>query len=121
MEEHDTMVVKLESKAEELIEKRISKKIPLMSEQDQLRTRLTTVEAQIEENQVAKEKLLALVADCKEMKLLPAASKCTALVQKNLKKMLKEVEEEAKLVNQCPNHTIPPVVSQVPEVQSKLK
>ena len=46
-----------------------------MVKRDQLRTRLNAVEARIEENRVAKEKLLSVVADCQKMKLLPPASK----------------------------------------------
>ena len=60
-----------------------------MVEQDQLRSKLNAVEAQIEENQVAKEKLHLLITHCKEMKQLPPATKATVSVQKNLEKKWK--------------------------------
>ena len=59
--------------AQKAIGKREDGERPLVVEQNQLRTRLNAVEAQIEENQVAKEKLMAVIADCNEIKQLPGA------------------------------------------------
>ena len=61
MEEHDALVVQVESGAQEAIGKREEGERPLVVERDQLRTRLNVVEAQIEEKQVAKEKLRSLI------------------------------------------------------------
>ena len=68
VEEHETLVVKVDSGAKEALDKRIKGERPLVVERDQLKTRLIVVEAQIEENHVAKEKLCVVIANCKEMK-----------------------------------------------------
>ena len=78
MEECDGLVVQLDSGAQEAIGKREEGEILLVVKRDQLRTRLNAVEAQIEENRVAKEKLLAVVADRQKMKLLPPVSRAMA-------------------------------------------
>ena len=90
-----------------------------MVERDQLKTRLIVVEAQIEENQVAKEKLRAVIVDCNEMKQLPAASKATASVRENLKKKLKEVRVEVELADQFLKRSNPAAVGQ-PQVFTAL-
>ena len=81
--------------------------MPLVVEQTQLRTRLIAVEALIEENQVAKEKLRSLVAHCQEIKQLPPGSKATVSIRRNLEKRLKEVREEIQLADQFLNRMIP--------------
>ena len=82
-----------------------------MVEQDQLRSKLNAVEAQIEENQVAKEKLHLLITHCKEMKQLPPATKATVSVRKNLEKKLEEVKE----LGDAPflKRSIPPATSRL--------
>ena len=94
--EHDTLVVQVESGAQEALDKRNDGEGPLVVERDQLQARLNAVKAQIEENKVHKEKLVAVVAKCQKMKLLPPASKATAFIRKKLEENLKEVKEEIK-------------------------
>ncbi len=119
VEEHDTLVVQVDSGAQEALDKRIIGERPLVVERDQLKTRLIVVEAQIEENQVAKEKLTVVIASCKEMKKLPPASKVAVSMRKNLKKKLKEVKEEIQLADQFLKRSNPAAVSQ-PQVFTAL-
>ena len=112
MEECDILVVQVKNGAQKAIGKREDGERPLVVEQNQLRTRLNAVEAQIEENQVAKEKLMAVIADCNEIKQLPAASKATVSVRKNLEKKLKEVKKEVQLADQFLKRTTPAAVDQ---------
>ena len=60
---------------------------------------MDAVKAQVKENKVRKEKLMAVIANCQQMKQLPPARKATAFIRKNLEKNLKEVKEELKLAN----------------------
>ena len=90
----------MESKAQGTLKKRDKEERTLVVEQDQLKAKLKTVEAQIEENQVCKEQLLAIVAICKKIKLLPGARKATVFVSKNVEQKLKEMTEEAKIADQ---------------------
>ena len=97
--EHDTLVVQVESGAQEALDKRNKGEEPLVVERDQLQARLNAVKAKIEENKVHKEKLVAVVAKCQKMKLLPPASKATAFIRKKLEENLKEVKAEIKQAN----------------------
>ena len=99
VEEHDMLVDQVESKAEDVIGKREEGERPLVAERDQLKTRLNTVEAQIEENQISKEKLRSVINACKEMKQLPPFRKSSVFIRKTLIKKLKEVKEELKVAN----------------------
>ena len=112
VEEHDALVVQVDSGAQEALDKRIKGERPLVVERDQLRTRLIVVEAQIEENHVAKEKLCVVIANCKEMKKLDPASKATVSMRKNLEKKLKEVKEEIQLADQFLKRTTPAAFGQ---------
>ena len=119
VEEHDTLVVQVDSGAQEALDKRIKGEEPLVVERDQLKTRLIVVEAQIEENQVAKEKLTVAIANCKEMKKLDPASKATVSMRKNLEKKLKKVKEEIQLADQFLKRSNPAAVGQ-PQVFTAL-
>ena len=121
VEEHDTLVVQVDSGAQEALDKRNKGEEPLVVERDQLRTRLIVVEAQIEENHVAKEKLTVVIANCKEMKKLDPASKALTnlSMRKNLEKKLKEVKEEIQLADQFLKRTNPAAVGQ-PQVFTAL-
>jgi len=99
VEEQNTLVVQVESGAQEAIDKRNEGEEPLVIEEDQLQARLNVVKAKIKENRVHKEKLLVVIANCQKMKQLPAASKATKSLWKNLKEMQKEVEEEGLLAD----------------------
>ena len=99
MEEHDTLVVQVESGAQEALDKRNEGEEPLVIELDQLQAKMDAVKAQVKENKVRKEKLMAVIANCQQMKQLPPARKATAFIRKNLEKNLKEVKEELKLAN----------------------
>ena len=94
MEEHDTLVVQVESGAQEALDKRNEGEEPLVIEQDELQAKLDAVKAQIEENRVHKEKLIAVIADCHEMKQLPPERKGSSYLRENLKQTLMEVKEE---------------------------
>ena len=119
VEEHDTLVVQVDSGAQEALDKRNKGEEPLVVERDQLRTRLIVVEAQIEENQEAKEKLCVLIANCKQMIKMAPSSKVAVSVRKDLKKKLKEVKEEIQLADQFLRRTNPAAVSQ-PQVLNAL-
>ena len=75
MEEHDTLVVQVVSGAQEALDKRNKGEEPLVIEQDQLEAKLDAVKAQIGENRVHKEKLMAVIANCQKLKQLPPARK----------------------------------------------
>lgn len=63
-------------------------------------TRLNAVKAQMEENQVANEKLQAVIENCQKMKRLPPANKATESMWNNiLKQMQKDVKEEVLLAD----------------------
>ena len=119
VEEHDTLVVQVESGAQEALDKRNKGEEPLVIERDQLKAKLDTVVAQIEENQVAKGKLCVVIANCKEMKKLDPASKVAVSMRKNLEKKLKEVKEEIQLADQFLKRTNPAAVGQ-PQVFTAL-
>ena len=106
MEEHDTLVVLVESGAQEAFDKRNKGEEQLVVERDQLKVKLDAVVAQIEENNVHKEKLMAVIAKCEYMKRLPPAIKSTKFICKNLKQTLKEVEVEGKLADDFLKRTI---------------
>ena len=99
VEEHDTLVVKVESGAQDALEKRNEGEEPLLIEEDQLQARLDAVKAQIKENRVHKEKLLVVISNCQKMKQLTPERKVAAFIRKNLEKSLKDVKEELKLAN----------------------
>ena len=90
MEEHDTLVVQVESGAQEALEKRNEGEEPLVIEEYQLQARLNVVKSQIKENRVHKEKLMAVIANCQKMKQLTPERKVAAFIHKNLEKALKE-------------------------------
>ena len=119
VEEHDTLVVQVDSGAQEALDKRIKGERPLVVERDQLKTRLIVVEAQIEENQVAKEKLCVVISKCKQMKKLDPAGKATVSMRKNLEKKLKEVKEEIQLADQFLKRSNPAAVGR-PQVFTTL-
>ena len=96
VEEHDTLVVQVESSAKDALDKREEGERPLVMELDQLEAKLSTLKAQIEENKIAKEKLKVVITNCQKMKQLPAGSKVSPFIQENLKETLKEVTEELK-------------------------
>ena len=119
VEEHDTLVVQVDSGAQEALDKRIKGEKPLVVERDQLQVKLDAVKALIEENQVAKEKLTVVIANCKEMKKLPPASKVAVSMRKNLEKKLKEVKEEIQLADQFLKRSNPAAFGQ-PQVFTAL-
>ena len=116
VEEQNTLVVQVESGAQEAIDKRNEGEEPLVIEEDQLQARLNVVKAKIKENRVHKEKLLVVIANCQKMKQLPAASKATKSLWKNLKEMQKEVEEEGLLADNFLKQTTTKIVGRVDEV-----
>ena len=116
MEEHDTLVVQVESGAQEALDKRNEGEEPLVIEEDQLQAKLDAVKAQIKENRVHKEKLLVVIANCQKMKQLPAASKATKSLWKNLKRMQKEMKEEVEQADNFLKRTTTNIVSRVDEV-----
>ena len=116
VEEHDTLVVQVESGAQEALDKRIKGEEPLVIERDQLRTKLDAVVAQIEENQIAKEKLMAVIATCQEMKQLLPERKGSSFIRENLKQTLKEVKEEVKMADSFLKRTTSKAEAQQDEV-----
>ena len=116
MEEHDTLVVQVESGAQEALDKRIEGEGPLVIEEDQLQAKLDSVKAQIKENRVHKEKLMAVIANCQKMKQLPPERKGSSFIRENLKQKLKEVNEELKMADSFLNRTNIKVVSRVDRV-----
>ena len=110
-EEHDTLVVKVESGAQEALDKRNEGEKPLVIEQDQLQAKLDAVKAKIKENRVHKEKLMAVIANCQKMKQLPHERKGSSFIRDNLKQALKEVEEELRIAGECLNQTTTTKVS----------
>ena len=95
-EKHDTLVVQVESGAQEALDKRNEGEEPLLIEEDQLQAKLGAVKAQIQENKVHKEKLMAVIANCQQMKQLPPERKGSSFLRENLKQTLKEVTEEVE-------------------------
>ena len=116
VEEHDTLVVQVESGAQEALDKRNEGEKPLVIEQDQLQAKLDAVKSQIKENRVHKQKLMAVIADCQEMKQLPPERKGSTLIRENLKQKLKEVNEELEMADSFLIRTNIKVVSRLDQV-----
>ena len=76
MEEHETLVVQVESGAQEALNKRNKGEEPLVIERNQLKVKLDAVVAQIKENRVHQEKLMAVIANCEKMKQSEAVASC---------------------------------------------
>ena len=74
VEEHDTLVVQVESGAQEDLNKRNEGEEPLVIEQNQLKVKLDAVVTKIRENRFHKEKLMAVIAHCQKMKQISSAS-----------------------------------------------
>ena len=117
MKEHDTLVVQVESGAQEALDKRNKGEEPLVIEEDQLQARLNAVKAQIQENKVHKEKLVAVIANCQKMKQLPPARKTMGFILENLKENLKEVKNELKLADSFLKRTTSKAVGRLDEVR----
>ena len=98
-EEHDTLVVQVESGAQDALNKRNEGEEPLVIEQNQLKVKLDAVMTKIRVNRFHKEKLMAVIANCQKMKQISSASKSMAFIRKNLEKNLKEMKEEIKRAN----------------------
>ena len=81
-----------------------------------MQAKLDAVKAQIKENRIHKEKLLAVIANCQKMKQLPAASKATKSLWKNLKRMQKEMKEEVEQADNFLKRTTTKIVGRVDEV-----
>ena len=116
VEEHDALVVQVESVAQEALEKRNKGEEPLLIEEDQLQAKLDAVKAQIKENRVHKQKLMAVVAHCQKMKQLPPERKGSSFIRDNLKQKLKEVKEDIKMAESFLNQTKIKVVSRLDRV-----
>lgn len=78
-----------------VIDDRILGEGPLVVERDELKAKFNTAKAQLEENNLKKEKLCAMAVKCMETKL--PVGEATEFMWKNLDEMLKEVEKEKKL------------------------
>ena len=118
VEEHDTLVVQVESGAQEALDKRNEGEEPLLIEEDQLQAKLDAVNAKIKENKVHKEKLMAVIANCEKMRTLSPATKVMVSIRQNLKKTLKEVNEELKMANEFFKRATTKVAGRVHEVNS---
>ena len=110
VEEHDTLVVQVESGAQEALDKRNKGEEPLLIERDHLQAKLDVVKAQIEENRVYKEKLMQVISECHRMKQMPSEKKVSAFIQKHLKKKLDEVKVEVNLANKFLQQRTPQAV-----------
>ena len=99
VEEHDTLVVQVESGAQEALDRRNRGEEPLVVELDQLKVKWDAIMAQVNVNRVHKEKLMAIIANCEKMKQLPPSSKAAVSIRQNLQETLKEVEVEGKLAD----------------------
>ena len=106
----------MESGAQEALDKRNEGEGPLVVEFDQLQAKSDAVKAQIEENKIHKEKLMAVIAYCQRIKQLPPTSKATAFERKTLEKNLKEVMEEVKMADDFLKRAKTKVVGRVDDV-----
>ena len=116
VEEHDTLVVQVESGAQEALDQRNEGEEPLVIARDQLKSKWDAVVAQIEENRVHKEKLMAVITYCQKMKELPPSSKVAVSIRQTLEENLKEVKEELKLAGVFLKRTTISVVGQLVKV-----
>ena len=106
----------MESGAQEALDKRNEGEEPLVIERDQLQAKLDAVVAQIEENRVHKEKLMAIITNCQKMKELPPSSKVAVFIRKTLEENLKEAMEEGKLADNFLKQTTTKEVGRVDDV-----
>jgi hypothetical protein len=72
-----------------------------------LQAKLKTFETQIVENRVFRQKIRAAIASCQEMAKLSPEMKVSAVIQKKLKEMKKEMQGEFEQARKLFDHVIP--------------
>ena len=88
----------------------------MVIERDQLEAKLGAVKAQIQENKIHKEKLMAVIFNCQQVKQLTPFCKGNAFFRKTLEKNLKEVMEEVKMADDFLKRATTKVVGRVDDV-----
>jgi len=74
VQEYDSLLVDVENKASNVIERKVEKKEQLLYEKKQLQGKLEIVETQLQDM------MLAVVTNCKELKLLPPVNEASVFM-----------------------------------------
>ena len=118
VKEFDGWIVEMETDANQGIEE-VGKGLGhLQEEKEQLENKLKDVNEKMEVSEGHRQKLIEIVADCEEMKLLPSAIKASVFMRKNLRQSITDSKQEvAKAVEFVKTFSIAPVEGEkkVPE------
>jgi len=103
VKEFDGWIVEMETGANQGIEE-VGKGLGhLQEEKEQLENKLKAVNEKMEVSEGHRQKLIEILADCEEMKLLPSATKASVFMRKNLRQSMadskQEVAKAVKFVN----------------------
>ena len=103
VEEYEALLADVENKASNIIRKKVEKKEQLLYEKKQLQAKLEVVETQLQEIEISQDVMLAVVINCKELKLLPPANKASVLMRRSLERTMDEVQKELENVTKSLN------------------
>ena len=94
VKEFDGWIVEMETGANQGIEE-VGKGLGhLQEEKDQLENKLNAVNEKMEVSEGHRQKLIEILADCEEMKLLPSATKASVFMRKNLRQSMADSKQE---------------------------
>ena len=94
VKEFDGWIVEMETGANQGIEE-VGKGLGhLQEEKEQLENKLKAVSEKMEVSEGHRQKLIEILADCEEMKLLPSATKASVFMRKNLRQSMADSKQE---------------------------
>ena len=94
VKEFDGWIVEMETDANQGIEE-VGKGLGhLQEEKEQLENKLKAVSEKMEVSEGHRQKLVEILADCEEMKLLPSATKASVFMRKNLRQSMADTKQE---------------------------
>ena len=110
VKEFDGWIVEMETDANQGVEE-VGKGLGhLQEEKDQLENKLNAVNEKMEVSEGHRQKLIEIVADCEEMKLLPSETKASVFMRKNLRQSMADTKQEvAKAVEFVKTISVTPV------------
>ena len=94
VKEFDGWIVEMETGANQGIEE-VGKGLGhLQEEKEELENKLKVVNEMMEVSEGHRQKLIEIIADCEEMKLLPSATKASVFMRKNLRQSMADTKQE---------------------------
>ena len=94
VKEFDGWIVEMETGTNQGIEE-VGKGLGhLKEEEEQLENKLKAVREKMEVSEGHRQKLVKIIADCEEMKLLPSAIKASVFMRKNLRQSITDSKQE---------------------------